>query len=305
MPTLNYRHLQYFLTVAREGSVTAAAAVLHVSQPSISAQLRKLERSLGYQLFDRSERPMALTPEGRIVLEYAEEIFRLGRELEQTTEGGLDGRGRRMAVGLASTVPNFVAYHLLAQAFSEPHQGPILVRENRTDQLLAELAVHDLDLVLADMPLPPNLSVKAYNHPLGSSAVDIFGPPLTAHRIREGFPDSLTGEPFLLPPRGFALRRSLEDWFNRTGIRPQIVAEIEDTDLINVLAEGGAGVFAAPSIIADDLRVRHAVERIGRAEAVREEYFAITTERRIRHPGVVAITERARLELAEDPFEES
>lgn len=298
MPPLNYRHLRYFWAVAHEGSVTAAAEALHVSQPSISAQIKKLERALGYQLFDRSGRAMTLTPEGKVVFDYADEIFRLGAELEETVQGRLGGRPLRLVVGLAATIPNLVAFHLLDPAFGLDQSVRIVVRERRTDQLLAELATHEIDLVLADMPIPPTVSVRAFEHPLGSSPVDIFGPPLLAHRVMAGFPQSLDGEPFLLPAEGYALRRSLERWFQDHGIQPRIVAEVEDNDLINVLAEAGAGMFAAPSIIRDDIQVRYAVERVGRAEGLRESFYAITADRRIVHPAVSAITESARHELA-------
>lgn len=295
---LNYRHLRYFHAVAHEGTVTAAAEALHVSQPSVSAQIRKLERAIGHQLFDRSGRSLSLTPEGKVVLEYADEIFRLGKELEQTVRGRLETRPTRLVVGLAATIPNLVAFHLLEPAFGLEDPARLVVRESRTDRLLAALATHDVDLVLADMPIPPTVSVQAFNHPLGSSPVDIFGPPLMVHRVRDGFPGSLEGEPFLLPAEGYTLRRSLEDWLAGLGVQPRIVAEVEDNDLINVLAEAGAGMFAAPSIIADDIRVRYAVERAGRAEGMEESFYAITVERRIRHPAIVAITEAARDELA-------
>ena len=301
MPSLNYRHLEYFRAVAHEGGVTAAAEVLHVSQPSISAQLRKLERALGHRLFDRTGRTMVLTPEGKVVLEYADEIFRLGQELQETVRGKLGGRPLRLSVGLAGTIPNLVAFHLLDAAFAMEDPVRLVVREQRTDRLLAALATHDLDLVLADIPVPTNVSVRAFNHPLGASSVDIFGPPLLALRLREDFPRSLEGEPFLLPAEGYALRRSLEDWFASNGIQPRIVAEIEHNDLINVLSEAGAGMFAAPSIIAHDIRVRYAVEQVGRAEGILERFYAITADRRIKHPAVGAITAAARVELSEDP----
>jgi LysR family transcriptional activator of nhaA len=295
---LNYRHLRYFRAVAHEGGVTAAAQVLHVSQPSVSAQIQKLERSLGLQLFDRSGRSMELTPEGEMVLRFADEIFRIGRELEEAIAGQREGRPVRFVIGLAATIPNLVALHLLDPAFGLDDPLRMVVREKRTDRLLADLATQDVDLVLADMPIPPTVSVRAFNHPLGSSPVDILGPPLLAHRLDTDFPRSLDGQPFLLPAEGYTLRRSLDDWFARLDIQPHVVAEIEDNDLINVLAEAGAGMFAAPSIIADDIRVRYAVERVGRAEGLKERYFAITAERRIRNPAVAAITEAARTELS-------
>lgn len=299
---MNFHHLRYFWAVARHGSMTAAADAMHVSQPAVSAQLRKLERSLGHTLFDRSARSLTLTAEGKVVLDYAEEIFRLGSELEDTVHGRLEGRPMRLVVGLAATIPNLVSFHLLESAFALDDPVSVVVRENRTDSLLASLAMHDVDMVLADMPIPANVSVRAFEHALGASTVDIFGPPLLAHRVREGFPHSLDGQPFLLPAEGYRLRRSLDEWFLELGIRPRVFAEIEDNDLINVFAEAGAGLFAAPSIIADDIRVRYAVELVGRAEGVREDFYAITPARRIEHPVIAAIMEGARQELERDLF---
>ena len=295
---MNYNHLRYFWAAAREGSVTSAAEALHVSQPTVSAQIRKLERSLGHELFDRSGRALTLTPEGRVVFDYADEIFHLGEELVGTVSGRLGGRPLRLVVGVASTIPNLVSFHLLEPAFAHDDPVRIVVRENPAHLLLAELATHGVDLVLADMPVPPNVSVRAHTHRLGRSPVDILGPPLLVHRLRDGFPASLEGQPFLLPTEGYTLRRSLDDWFAGSGIRPRIAAEIEDTDLVNAFAEAGAGLFAAPSIITDDIRVRYAVELLGRAPGVYEDFYAITaSDRRAEHPVVTAITEAARREL--------
>ena len=294
---MNYRHLQYFWSVVHEGGVTAAATAMHVSQSAVSAQIKKLEQALGYALFDRSGRALVLTPEGKVVLEYADEIFRLGNELRATVAGGLVGRPMRLTVGVSATIPNLVAFHLLEPAFELADPVQVVVRESRTDELLAELATQSVDMVLADMPVPANVSVRAFNHPLGSSPVEILAPPLLAHRLSDGFPRSLDGEPFLLPTEGYQLRRSLEEWFVREGIRPRIFAEIEDNDLINVFAESGAGMFAAPAVITSDIRVRYAVEVLGRAEGLSERYYAITADRRLKHPVVAAITEGARTEL--------
>lgn len=302
MANLNYHHLKYFHATAHEGGVTAAAEALDVSQPSVSMQIRQLEENLGQQLFDRTGRGMQLTAEGKIVLDYADEIFRLGRELEETVRGRLHGRPIRLVVGLAATLPNLVAFHFLTPAFGLEEPVRVVMRENRADRLLADLATHDIDLVLADIPIPPTANVRAFNHPLGSSTVDILGPPLLAHQVRENFPRSLDGRPFLLPAEGYALRRSLEDWFARHEIQPRIVAEIEDTDLIDVFAEAGAGMFAAPSIIVHDTRVRYAVETVGRADGLKERFFAITADRRIKNPAVVAITEAARTDLSSQPW---
>ena len=300
MPPLNYHHLRYFHAVAREGSVTAAAEKLHVSQPSVSAQIRKLERALGEPLFDRSGRSLTLTRRGEVVLSYADEIFRLGDELQDAVQWEMDERPIRLAIGISATIPNLVAYHLLDAAFGyDEHPVHIVVRESRTDELLGQLATQELDMVLADMPVPANVNVQAFNHPLGASPVDIFGPPLLVQRIADGFPESLDGEPFLLPTEGYTLRRTLEDWFTGLDIRPRIVAEVEDNDLIHVLSEGGAGLFAAPTIIADDIRVRYAVDQVGHSEEMRERYYAITAHRKLKHPVTVAIAEAAKQELSE------
>jgi LysR family transcriptional activator of nhaA len=204
----------------------------------------------------------------------------------------------RLTVGLSPTIPNLVAFRLLESAFALPDPVRTVVREKRTDRLLADLATQAVDMVLADMPIPANVNVRAFNHALGSSPVDILAPPVLAHRLRDGFPGSLDGESFLLPAEGYTLRRSLEEWFDRRGIRPRIFAEIEDNDLINVFAEEGAGMFAAPSVITADIRVRYAVEVVGRADGLQEHYYAITAHRHLTHPAVAAITERARIELA-------
>jgi LysR family transcriptional regulator, transcriptional activator of nhaA len=295
---LSYRRLYYFRAVAREGSVTAAAEALHVSQPSISVQIQKLEKALGQRLFDRSGRALKLTAEGRVVLDYADEVFRLMRELEETVRSGLQGRPLRLVVGLSATLPNLVAVQLLDPAFTAEGPVRLILREGDTDRLMSELSMQGVDLVLTDMPIPQHVSVRAFNHPLGSSPIDVFGPPLLADQARGDFPRSLDGLPFLLPGEGNALRRSIEEWFARNGIQPRIVAEVEDIDLINVLAEEGAGMFAAPAIIGDDLRVRFAVERIGRAKGISQQFFAISVDRRLKHPVVVAITESARKGLA-------
>jgi len=297
---MNYHHLRYFWAAAREGSITAAAEALHVSQPTVSVQVRKLEESLGHELLDRSGRSLTLTADGKIVFDYADEIFHLGAELLDTVASRLEGRPLRLVVGVASTIPNLVSFHLLEAAFAMDDPVRLVVRENRTDRLLADLATHDVDVVLADMPVPPDVGVRAYAHRLGSSTVDILGPPLLAHRLRDGFPESLTGQPFLLPTEGYTLRRSLDDWLAGADIRPHVAAEIEDTDLVNAFAEAGAGVFAAPSIISDDLRIRYALEVVGRAPGVREDFYAITAQRRIEHPAIAAITEGARKELGRE-----
>jgi LysR family transcriptional activator of nhaA len=297
MSDLNYKHLHYFWTVAREGGVTAAAEKLHVSQPAISTQIRKLELALGQELFDRSGRSLVLTPEGRIVMEFADEIFALGRELTDTLEGRLEGRPMRLVVGVADSIAKTVAHRLLLPAFQLDDPVHVVVHEDRPDRLLARLATHDLDLVLTDIPIPPNVSVQAFNHPLGESSVAIFGAPDLVATLDGDFPACLDRAPFLLPAHGFALRRSLDDWFAAEDIQPRIVAEIEDSALTKVFGESGHGFFAAPTLIAEEVGDRYQLEVVGTTDAIRERYFAITAERRIKHPGAVAISRAARTHL--------
>ena len=297
MAQLNYRHLYYFLTAAREGGVTAASEVLHVSQPAVSAQIRKLERSLGHDLFDRSGRSLTLTAEGRIVLDYAGEIFRLGRELQETVQGRLEGRPLRLTVGVADTIPKLIALRLLQPAFRLSDPIRVDIREDRTDRLLSGLATHDLDLVLSDMPIPVNVSVRAFNHLLGESPIDLFARAELATAIRDDFPKSLNGAPFLLPSEGYTLRRSLDEWFDREGIVPFVVAEIQDSALTKSFGEEGVGVFAAPSIVGDRVREKYGVERVGPADGVVERFYAITADRRLKHPAVVAISEDSKRHL--------
>lgn len=297
MPPLNYRHLYYFWAAAREGGVTAAAEKLHVSQSSMSTQIKKLERALGHELFDRSGRSMSLTAEGRLVLEYADDIFRLGRELRGTVQRSLAGRPLELRVGLADSIPKLVAIHLLEPAFGLPDPVRLHVREDRTDRLLSELATHDLDLVLSDMPIPANVSVQAFNHLLGESTVEIFASPPLAARLRHDFPESLSGAPFILPAEGYTLRRSLDEWFGERDFVPMIVAEVQDSALIKAFGEDGIGAFAAPSIVGDEIVQRYSVERVGCATGVTERFYAITAERRLKHPAVVAISEDSKRQL--------
>lgn len=274
--------------------MTDAARRLHVSQPSISAQIRKLERAIGHPLFDRRGRTLSLTPEGQIVLDYADEIFRLGQELQDTIHGELPGRPIPLTVGVAHSIPKLIAFHLLEPAFELDDPVHLVIREERTDRLLADLAGQDLDLVIADAPIPPTVSVRAYNHLLGQSRVEIFGAPELARRARRDFPLGMDGMPFLLPSEGFTLRRSLLDWFSRAKIRPVPVAEIEDGALIKDFAEAGVGLFAAPTVVGPEIREKYRVEPVGPAGTVTERFYAITTGRRLSHPAAVAIAEQAQ-----------
>lgn len=301
MDWLNYHHLLYFWTVAREGSVMRASEQLYLSQPTISAQVRALERSIGEKLFAKSGRNLVLTEMGRVVFRYAEEIFSLGRELTDTLKGRVSTRSSnrpmRFFVGIADVIPKLIAYRLLEPAFQLPEPIHVICKENKPDRLLAALAVHELDLVLTDTPISPTVSVKAYNHLLGECGVTIFGHPKGVATYRKRFPHSLNGAPFLLPADNTTVRRSLDQWFEAQGIHPDIKGEFEDNALLNVFGQTGMGLFAAPSAIEAEVQRQYGVRVIGRTEAVRERFYAISVERKLKHPAVVAISEVARREL--------
>jgi LysR family transcriptional activator of nhaA len=295
---LNYQHLLYFYVVAREGGVQRATKVLHLAQPTISGQIKVLERQLGERLFVRRGRNLVLTDVGQVVYRYASDIFALGRELREALAGlPSAGRPARFAVGVSDSLPKLSTFRLLAPALEPPGQYRLEFRIGKTDQLLAELATHALDLVLTDAPLPPTLSVRAFSHLLGESGVTVFAAPALAGRYRRGFPGSLDGAPWVLQTPNTALRRSLDAWFATSGVRPEIAAEVEDVALLQVLGQEGFGVFAAPSVVEEEIRRAYGVRVVGRLETVRERFFAVSVERKLKHPAVVAISEGARREL--------
>jgi LysR family transcriptional activator of nhaA len=294
---LNYHHLLYFYTVAREGSVTKASEVLRLAQPTLSGQIRKLEESLEEKLFVREGRNLALTEVGRMVYRYAEEIFSLGREMQDALRGRPTQRPAKLLVGISDAVPKLVCHRLLKTALALEDPVELVLHEGKTNDLLAALALQEYDVVLTDAPLGPPVRVKAYNHSLGGCNVGFFAEPALARRHRPGFPGSLDGAPMLLPTSNTSLRHSLDLWFDSLGVRPAPIAEIEDTALLKVFGQHGTGIFAAPVVVADEMRKTHGVHLVGQTGEVREQFFAITVERRITHPAVAAIAEAARHEL--------
>ncbi len=294
MDWLNYHHLYYFYTVAREGSVTRASEVLRLAQPTLSGQVRKLEEALDEKLFVRDGRSLALTDVGRLVYRYAEEIFSLGREMQDTLRGRPTNRPAKLLVGVADVVPKLVTHRLLQIALDLEDPVQLVLHEGKTEGLMAALALQEYDMVLTDAPLGPQVRVKAFNHSLGDCGIGFFATPPMARRFRRGFPSSLDGAPMLLPTRNTALGHSLELWFDSIDVRPTVVAEIEDSALLKVFGQHGSGIFAAPIVVADEIRAMHGVQLVGRTEEVREEFYAITVERRITHPAVAAIAEAAR-----------
>ncbi|HEB53578.1 MAG TPA: LysR family transcriptional regulator [bacterium] len=294
MEWLNYHHLHYFWTVAREGGIAAASRKLGVGRPAISMQLKRLEEFIGGPLFTRRGRHLQLTSTGELVLGYAEEIFRTGRELVDVLRGRSVDRPRRFRVGIADVMAKLVAFQLLQPAFDADPDSVLECREEEPNRLFAALAVHELDLVLSDIPVAPSLDVRAFNHLMGESTTTLFAAPTLARKYRRGFPHSLAGAPFLMPSRTSAIRNSLDLWFEEVGMRPTVVGEFEDAALIKVFGQAGRGVFPGPTVAREHICRNYGVRALGELDRVRERYYAISPERRIRHPGVVKIVEGAR-----------
>lgn len=297
MDWLNYHHLLYFWVVAREGSIARASEELRLAQPTISGQIRALEESLGEKLFARAGRGLVLTDFGRMVYEHANEIFALGQELMETVKGRPTGRPVRFTVGVADVVPKFVARRLLEPALKLPEPIRIICREDKPDRLLADLAVHKLDIVLTDAPISPTIKIRAFNHLLGECGVVMLATREIADAHRRRFPRSLDGAPMLLPSDETAMRRSLDQWFVSHGVRPAVVGEFDDTALAKAFAQGGAGIVSIPEVIEEEVRRQYGLRRVGRIEGVRERFYAISVERKLKHPAVVAISEAAKQEL--------
>ena len=294
---LNYHHLLYFWVVAREGGLVAAGRVLNLSHPTLSAQIHSLENQLGEKLFVRTGRRLELTEMGRVVLRYADEIFSLGREMLDTVRGRSTGQPLRLNVGIADAVPKLVVRRLLEPALALPEPVRLICHEGEYVDLLADLARHSLDIVIADAPVPPGSSVRAFHHLLGETGVTVFAARSIARKHRGRFPASLDGAPILLPLENLNLRRALNQWFERLDVRPHVVAEFEDSALLTEFGGDGMGIFAAPSVIEDEIVAQYGVEILGRTNEVRERFYAISVERKLKNPAVVAITAAARHEL--------
>lgn len=293
MQWLNYHHLYYFWSVAHEGSVTAAAAKLQLSRPTVTGQLRRLERSFGNKLFRQSGRRLLLTAFGETVLAYADDIFATGQELQRAVSGA-QGDAHRLIVGVPDEMPKLIVFRLLQPAFNLPTPPRIICREGKRDELLADLAIHRLDLVLSDAPLDSSSSVKAYNHKLGECGVTFFACPEHAKKLKAGFPRSLHNQSMFLPTASTTTRRLIDRWLEAQGIYPLIAGEFEDSALMKVFGQAGGGAFPAPTVIEQEVIKQYAVHPIGQADGVVEKYFAISVERRLKHPAVIAITASAR-----------
>lgn len=295
MDWLNYHHLLYFWTVAKEGGVSKAAKVLHLAQPTLSSQIRKLEKSVGHTLFERTGRTLTLTETGQLVYRYADEIFGLGRELADVLNHRTDEKKSRFLVGVQGALPKLVVYELLRPALeSEDQAFQVVCFEGKINELLGELALHRLDVVIADRPLTPDTHIRAFNHLLGKCGVTVYGTTKLAKKYKKNFPESLDSAPMLLPTQNTSLRRLLEQWFDDNEIHPVIEHEFEDSAVLKVFGQEGHGLFITPSAIEEDVCRQYSVKVVGRLPEIVEQFYAISIEKRLKHPAVVKLTNSAR-----------
>ena len=297
MRHLNYNHLLYFWTVAREGSIAKASEVLHLTPQTISGQLKMLEHVIGEPLFNRVGRGLVLSETGQVVNQYADEIFSLGAELSHRIRDKTSGTPLTLNVGIVNSIAKLVTYRILEPALEQEDSIRTVCWEGNLEKLLGDLAIHRLDLVVSDRPIPTGLNVKAYNHILGSSSVSFFSQKRHAVKYSKNFPDALRQAPLLLPVSSSPLRRQLEDWFERVDITPRIIAEFDDSALLKAFGAAGKGLFPAPSAIAKEIEHMYNARCIGTIKDMEETYYAISPERKVKHPAVLAITEIARAEL--------
>ena len=299
MEWLNFHHLLYFWMVAREGSLAAASERLHLTQPTLSSQIKKLERTLGVSLFELRGRRLILTDTGRLVLGYAEQIFSLGQELVDVLQQGGDQRRIKLSVGIPDVLPKLVAFQLLGPALQLEKEVRLEITEGKLTDLLVDLAAYRLDVVLAESPLPAGTNIRAFNHKLGDSKLGCFGVEALASKLRAGFPTSLNGAPVLMPTQNTVLRRGIELWFDEHSIQPEIRHEFDDSALTKVFGQEGAGVFFAPLVIKDRICRHYDVQLVGEMN-VTDSFYAISLERRLKHPAVLAICQAARSRLRGD-----
>lgn len=295
---LNYKHLHYFLTVAKTGAINRAAEKLHLTPQTLSGQISAFEARLGVSLFRRAGRRLELTDAGRTALGYADEIFHVGAELEAILQNRSAVPVHPFRVGVADAVPKAIAYQLLAPALTLADPVKLTCREDRLEALAAELSIHRLDMVLADRPLPSSMDIKGYSHPLGECGIAFLATRALAGRQAHAFPAGLDGAPLLIPGEDSALRAPLLRWLDKQGIHPNIVGEFDDSALMSAFGQAGAGIFPVPLTVASGLIQQLSLVELGRTLDIRERYFAISVERRITHPAVLAVSEAARISLA-------
>lgn len=299
MEWLNYHHLFYFWTVVRSGTVSAAAESLHLARPTVAAQIKELEKSFGQPLFQKQGRGLVLTEFGTQVHQYADEIFAVGHELREFVKTGHGENRKRFVVGLPDVVPKHIAFELLKPALHMEDRPRTVCYEGKLNDLVADLALHKLDVVISDAPAPPTLEYKVYNHKLGQCGLSILAVPKLAKKYRKGFPDSLTDAPMLLPTDHTAVRRSLDFWMEDREIFPEIVAEFEDSALLKVFGQAGEGIFPIPTAIEAMIKKQYGVQLVGRIPDVLDKFYAISAEKRVHHPATLMIVKQARSKLFE------
>lgn len=297
MSSLNFKHLRYYWMVAKTGSIARAAEQLHLTPHAISGQLSEFAQTLGVELFRRSGRKLELTDSGRRILSYAEDIFTTGDELLEVLRDQTATRSIPFRVGIADSVSKAIAYRLVEPALKLAEPVRLVCREGRLAPLLAELAVHRLEMIIADRPMPPHLNVRGYNHLLGESGLTVFGTRRLIKALSDRFPASLDNAPFLLPGEDVTIRSKLLQWLEANNLRPRIVGEFDDSALMKAFGQAGAGLFVAPTVIRDHVCEQYKVVAIGRVDSVVEQLYAITTERRLSHPAIVAISQAARRDV--------
>jgi len=294
MHRLNYQHLYYFWTAAREGGITRASEKLGLAQPTISGQIAVLEESLGSQLLKKDGRKLILTETGRTVFNYAEEIFSLGNELSNTLKGVSNNRVLRLTIGIADSLPKLLVYRLIEPALKIDRPVQIICYEDKKEHLLKELSHHGIDLIISDGPAANSLGVQAHNHFIGASNIAVFSSPILAQEYKVDFPWSLKGAPLILPTRNTEMRRSIDQWLENKAITPRIVAEIEDSALMKTFASSGAGIIFAPVSVKTQIKNQYSLEFIGETSEINERFYAITVRRKIEHEAVKIILENAK-----------
>lgn len=299
MRHLNYSHLHYFWAVAREGSIVAAAEMLSITPQTISGQIKMLEDSVGGELFERVGRRLVLTALGHEVFRYADEIFVIGAELANFVKGQHPQGPLPLRIGIVESMPKLIAERIIAPVLQGKQTVRLVCREASLQPLLGELATHRLDLVLSDQPMPPDVSLRAYNHTLGQSGMSFFARKGKIRVPKGDFPRCLDHAPMLLPSRDTALRRRLDQWFDTNQLAPIVIGEFNDSALMKAFGEDGFGIFAAPTAIAKEISSMYSCRVIGSTNAISEHFYAISPERRLAHPAVIALTEAARAELFE------
>lgn len=294
---LNYRQLHYFWVVAKTGSIVRACEQLNLTPQTISGQISLLEQTYGIELFRRVGRQLELTEAGRQTLPYAEQMFQLGGELELMLRAQPNEQQILFRVGVADVVPKSIVYRLIAPTMELSEPLRITCREDKLERLLADLAIQRLDLVISDSPMPSHLDIKGYSQKLGECGISFFATAELTARYGQDFPHSLHGAPLLIPGPETVVRSRLQRWFAEQQIQPRIVGEFDDSALMQAFGQSGSGIFIGPSVIANEVKRQCGVELIGQTDAVRESFYAISVERKVKHPGIVAITEGARREL--------